>query len=115
MSSSSSFDSTVQKETLFFGFVIAKIVASRLQPKTRKPQLRRNCVAGHKHLTEDCFADDVVCAAKFRQRFRMGKELFLRVVGDLEYRFSYFQWKQDARHKKCFFLIQKCISACRQT
>ncbi|XP_023732546.1 uncharacterized protein LOC111880356 [Lactuca sativa] len=72
---------------------------SRARPNLRKLPLRRNHEARHDRLIEDYFADDVVYAIKLRRRFRMRKELFLRIVGDLEGRFPYFQWKMDARGK----------------
>ncbi|XP_023758998.1 uncharacterized protein LOC111907463 [Lactuca sativa] len=76
--------------------------------------LRRNREAGHDRLIEDYFADDAIYAVKFRRRFRMRNELFLRTVGDLEDRFPYFQWKMDARRIKGFSPIKKCIAAIRQ-
>ncbi|KAL7603965.1 hypothetical protein Lser_V15G19236 [Lactuca serriola] len=44
----------------------------------------------------------------------MRKKLFLRIVGDLEGRFPYFQWKMDARRVKGFSPVQKCTAAIRQ-
>ncbi|KAL7608660.1 uncharacterized protein LOC111918862 [Lactuca sativa] len=123
MSSSSSSDSTVVEEAKFIDSVMTKTVAyyqnrlgetSRARPKLRKPPLRRNHEAGHDRLIEDYFADDAIYAVKFRRRFRMRNELFLRIVGDLEGRFPYFQWKMDARRKKSFSPIQKCTTAIRQ-
>ncbi|XP_023752086.2 uncharacterized protein LOC111900429 [Lactuca sativa] len=123
MSSSSSSDSTTVEEAKFIGSVMAKTVAycqnrlgetSRARPNLRKSPLRRNHEAGHDRLIEDYFADDAVYAVKFRRRFRMRKELFLRIVGDLEGRFPYFQWKMDARGKKGFSPIQKCTASIRQ-
>ncbi|KAL7612971.1 hypothetical protein Lser_V15G08301 [Lactuca serriola] len=123
MSSSSSFDSTTIEETKFIGSVMAKTVAyyqnrlgktSHARSKLRKSWLRRNHEAVHDRLIEDYFADDAIYAVKFRRRFRMRKELFLRIVGDLEGRFPYFQWKMDARRVKGFSPVQKCTTAIRQ-
>nr|KAJ0201967.1 hypothetical protein LSAT_V11C600302490 [Lactuca sativa] len=109
MSSFSSYDSTTQEETMFIGSVMAKTIAylqnrrgqtSRPRPETRKLPLRKNREAGNNPLIEDYFLDDVVYAEKFRRRFRMRKELFLRIVGDLEGCFPYFKWKLDARKKQ---------------
>ncbi|KAI3826312.1 hypothetical protein L1987_00358 [Smallanthus sonchifolius] len=52
--------------------------------------------------------------ATFRDRFRMSKRLFLKIVGDVEARFEYFQEGEDARNKKGFTPLQKCISAIKQ-
>jgi hypothetical protein len=49
----------------------------------------------------------------FRRRFRMSKRLFLRISGDLENAFPYFQQKPDARGNMGFTSIQKCTSALR--
>ncbi|XP_023752313.1 uncharacterized protein LOC111900662 [Lactuca sativa] len=123
MLSSSSSDSTGVEEAKFIGYVMAKTDAyyqnrlgetSRARSKPRKPRLRRNHEAGHDRLIEDYFADDAIYVVKFRCRFRMRIELFLRIVGDLEGRFPYFQWKMDARRIKCFSPIQKCTTAIRQ-
>ncbi|KAL7598809.1 hypothetical protein Lser_V15G22487 [Lactuca serriola] len=123
MSSSSSSDSTALQDTKFIGSVMAKTVAyfqnrlgetSRARSKPRKSRLRRNRKAEHDRLIEDYFADDVIYVVKFRCRFRMRKELFLRIDGDLEDHFPYFQWKMDARQIKGFSPIQKRTTAIRQ-
>ncbi|XP_023767884.1 uncharacterized protein LOC111916437 [Lactuca sativa] len=123
MSSSSSSDSTAVEETKFIGSVMAKTVAyyqnllgetSHARSKLRKPRLHRNHEAVHDHLIEDYFVDDAIYAVKFRRRFSMRKELFLRIVGDLEGLFPYFQWKMDARRVKGFSPVQKCTTAFRQ-
>jgi ribonucleotide reductase alpha subunit len=51
---------------------------------------------------------------RFRERFRMNKRLFLRVVADVEANFEWFQEGLDARGKKSFTALQKCTSAIRQ-
>ncbi|KAL7606192.1 hypothetical protein Lser_V15G19235 [Lactuca serriola] len=123
MSSPSSSDSTTVEEAKFIGSVMAKTVAyyqnrlrktSCAQSKLRKSGLRRNHEVGHDRLIEDYFADDAIYSIKFRRRFRMRKKLFLRIVGDLEGRFPYFQWKMDARRVKGCSPVQKCTDAIRQ-
>ncbi|XP_023740614.1 uncharacterized protein LOC111888726 [Lactuca sativa] len=123
MSSSSSSDSTTLEEAKFIGSVMAKTVAhyqnrlgetSRARSKPRKLRLLRNHENEHDCLIENYFADDAIYAVKFQYRFRMRKELLLHIVGDLEGRFPYFQWKMDARRIKCFSPIQKCTDAIRQ-
>ena len=52
--------------------------------------------------------------AIFRERFRMNKSLFLRIVGEIEARFEWFQEAVDARGRKSFTALQKCTSAIRQ-
>nr|XP_043618318.1 uncharacterized protein LOC122590043 [Erigeron canadensis] len=50
----------------------------------------------------------------FRHRFRMSKRLFLKIVGDIEAKFSYFQEGYDARGKKSCTALQKCTLAIKQ-
>nr|XP_043639694.1 uncharacterized protein LOC122610806 [Erigeron canadensis] len=50
----------------------------------------------------------------FRHRFRMSKRLFLKIVDDIEAKFSYFQEGYDARGKKSCTALQKCTSAIKQ-
>jgi len=52
--------------------------------------------------------------AYFREKFRMEKNMFLRIVGDIEASFPYFQEGYDARNKKSFTALQKCTSAVKQ-
>ncbi|KAL7605707.1 hypothetical protein Lser_V15G18074 [Lactuca serriola] len=116
MSSSSSSDSTAVEDGKFIGSVMVKTVAyyqnrlaetSRARSKPRKSRLRRNNEVGHDHLIEDYFADDASYTVKFRRRFWMKKELFLRIVGDLEGRFPYFQWKMNGRRIKGVAVAQE--------
>ena len=44
----------------------------------------------------------------FHECFRMSKTLFLKIVGDIEAHFEWFQAGQDARGKKSFTALQKC-------
>lgn len=50
----------------------------------------------------------------FRERFRMNKSLFLKIVGDIEANVEWFQEGIDARGQKSFTALQKCTSAIRQ-
>ncbi|KAI3520786.1 hypothetical protein L1887_10238 [Cichorium endivia] len=88
--------------------------SSNVPIRRRGANLRREREDGHERLINDYFVDDAVYASKFRRRFRMEKPLFLRIVGDLEARFSYFQQRWDARGVKGFTPIQKCTAAIRQ-
>ena len=50
----------------------------------------------------------------FRDRFRMSKNLFLKIVDDIEAQFEWFQPGQDAMGQNSFTPLQKCTSAIRQ-
>ncbi|KAD7117376.1 hypothetical protein E3N88_04644 [Mikania micrantha] len=50
----------------------------------------------------------------FERRFRMPSDLFLRIVGDIEMNYQYFQTTFDARGHQSFTALQKYASAIRQ-
>ncbi|KAI3762178.1 hypothetical protein L1987_52602 [Smallanthus sonchifolius] len=50
----------------------------------------------------------------FRDRFRMSKRLFLKIVADIESKFEWFQEGLDRRMKKSFVALQKCTSTIKQ-
>jgi hypothetical protein len=61
------------------------------------------------YFTEPCnYNDDI-----FERRFRMRKLLFLRIVGDLEREYPFFQQGWDARGRKGLSTLQKCTAAIR--
>ena len=69
----------------------------------------------HDRLVRDYFNEEPKFdAAFFRTRFRMRKELFLKIVGDMESNFEYFKRKFDSRGRIGFSSLQKCTSAIRQ-
>ena len=50
----------------------------------------------------------------FRKRYRMHRPLFLKITGDLEQEYVYFQQRYDSAGKLGFTAIQKCTAALRQ-
>nr|XP_043633616.1 uncharacterized protein LOC122604816 [Erigeron canadensis] len=69
----------------------------------------------HAILMRDYFVEDSKSDEPFfRHRFRMSKRLFLKIVGDIEAKFSYFQEGYDARGKKSCTALQKCTSTIKQ-
>jgi len=69
----------------------------------------------HETLMRDYFVDEPKFGPVwFRERFRMSRTLFLKIVGDIEQRYEYFQEGEDGRGKKSFTAIQKCTSAIKQ-
>ena len=44
----------------------------------------------------------------------MNKELFLRIINDMEQEYPYFTQSWDARGRRGFSPLQKCTSAIRQ-
>ncbi|XP_076952996.1 uncharacterized protein LOC143626964 [Bidens hawaiensis] len=61
------------------------------QPLTRRPHRQRDRVGAHERLMQDYFSSDATFnAEQFRRRFRMTRQLFLPIVGDLERDFDFF-------------------------
>ncbi|XP_075475862.1 uncharacterized protein LOC142514000 [Primulina tabacum] len=82
----------------------------------RRRSINREHVAGHIQLVNDYFSTEPVYTDDmFRRRFRMRKELFLRIVTDLQnHPDGYFKWREDAARRKGLSPLQKCTAAIRQ-
>jgi hypothetical protein len=63
-------------------------------------------------LHSDYFAGDASnTPKKFQRRFRMNKELFMRIVQGMREYADYFKYKKDCTEKWGFTSVQKCIAA----
>ncbi|KAK9080084.1 hypothetical protein SSX86_001759 [Deinandra increscens subsp. villosa] len=81
----------------------------------RRRSIRRDREAGHERLVELYFADHPrFNEGIFKDRFRMSRRLFLKIVSDIEQNFEWFQLRQDARGRTSFSPLQKCTVAIRQ-
>ncbi|XP_050214648.1 uncharacterized protein LOC126665781 [Mercurialis annua] len=70
---------------------------------------------GHDRLFNDYFSDKPVYLENiFHRRFRMRKELFLRIVESLQSHSEYFQMRVDATRKSRLSPLQKCTAAIHQ-
>ena len=57
----------------------------------KRPNIARRKIEGHEFLMRDYFVEDPVYDARmFRQRFRMSKSLFLRILESVQNYNSYF-------------------------
>nr|XP_043626036.1 uncharacterized protein LOC122597511 [Erigeron canadensis] len=120
-SSSSSFcvppeldDSSTGSIFQFFNKVYAELEDTGTSSDTRR-YIDRDREEAHAILMRDYFVEDSKFDEPFlRHRFRMSKRLFLKIVGDIEANFSYFQEGYNARGKKSCTVLQKCISAIKQ-
>ena len=82
---------------------------------SRRTTKRDSRARTHARLFQDYFCEDPKFDADFfRTRFRMSRELFLKIVGDMESNFEYFQRRFDGRGRIGFSSLQKCTSAIRQ-
>ncbi|XP_076925898.1 uncharacterized protein LOC143588885 [Bidens hawaiensis] len=85
------------------------------QPLKRQPHLQRDCVGMHDRLMKDYFSPDATFdSERFWRCFQMSHQLFLRIVGDLESVYAFFQQRADARGKPGYSTMQKCTAAIRQ-
>ena len=63
----------------------------------RRAVIDRDHVTTHQRLYDDYFAPDPRFPANmFRRRFRMRRELFMRIVDALDRRYLYFRFRHDA-------------------
>ena len=75
----------------------------------------RDHVAAHQRLYDDYFAENPWFPANmFRRRFRMRRELFMRIFDALKCRYLYFRFRHDAAGRPGHTPIQKCTAAIRQ-
>ncbi|KAI3706770.1 hypothetical protein L6452_24726 [Arctium lappa] len=83
--------------------------------EAKKKYLHRGREDGHTRLFKDYFADNPIYpSSMFRRRFRMTKELFLRIVEGLSNHSEYFQMRVDATGRAGLSPLQKCTAAIRQ-
>ncbi|XP_022041739.1 uncharacterized protein LOC110944384 [Helianthus annuus] len=81
----------------------------------KRKTVYRDRVKCHDNLMRDYFVDEPVFNEDvFRQRFRMSKRLFLKILSDVQANNSWFQDAADASGRKSFTSIQKVTSAIKQ-
>nr|XP_043629212.1 uncharacterized protein LOC122600513 [Erigeron canadensis] len=82
---------------------------------SRKYTNRNNRIESHDRLVRDYFAEEPKFDEDFfRTRFRMSRQLFVKIATYLESNFQYFQRRVDGRGKMGFPALQRCTSAVRQ-
>uniref|UniRef100_A0A0D3A940 DDE Tnp4 domain-containing protein n=1 Tax=Brassica oleracea var. oleracea TaxID=109376 RepID=A0A0D3A940_BRAOL len=73
------------------------IVEAQTSKQRKQAYIERNREAGHDRLWNDYFSEDSTFSAHlFRRRFRMNKELFLRIVHGLSENVPFFRQRRDA-------------------
>ncbi|XP_074352314.1 uncharacterized protein LOC141691474 [Apium graveolens] len=83
--------------------------SSRSMPRR---SIFRDREAGHQRLVNDYFSPNPVYHKHiFRQRFRMGRHIFLRIVDALSNFDPYFQQRVDVMGRKGLSPLQKCTAA----
>ena len=90
------------------------IVEAQTSKQRRRAYIERNLEAGHDRLWNDYFSEDSTFSPHlFRRRFRMNKELFLRIVHGLSEYIPFFQQRRDATGRFGLSPLQKCTAAIR--
>ncbi|XP_021984762.1 uncharacterized protein LOC110880573 [Helianthus annuus] len=80
-----------------------------------KKIVKRDRVQGNENFMNDNFVDEPKYDNEtFCYRFRIFLQLFLRIVGDIEAQYPWFQEGYDRQYKKSFTAIQKVTSAIKQ-
>ena len=82
--------------------------------KGKLPNKNRDFAAGHDRLYNDYFNTSTVYDENdFHRRFRMPRDLFIRIMGKVSEYNPYFQQKPDAVGKMGAYCLQKCTAAVR--
>lgn len=82
--------------------------------RKKREYTERDREEGHYRIWNDYFSSNPVYSdEQFRRRFRMRRDLFLRIQRALEQRYSYFQQRVDATGRNSLSPIQKCTAAIR--
>ena len=90
------------------------IVETQTIPQRTRQYVERHREGGQDQLWNDYFSEDPTFSnAIFRRRFRMNKNLFLRLVHRLEEYFPFFQQRRDATGRWSLTALQKCTVAIR--
>uniref|UniRef100_A0A0D3DAS9 Uncharacterized protein n=1 Tax=Brassica oleracea var. oleracea TaxID=109376 RepID=A0A0D3DAS9_BRAOL len=81
----------------YFEETYNSIVENRTAKKKKRAYVERNREAGHNRLWNDYFSEDPTFPPHLsRRRFRMNKEVFMRIVDTLSANVPFFQQRRDA-------------------
>lgn len=80
----------------------------------RSPNVVRAFSIGHDKLYNDYFSENCTYSLEtFQRRFRIPRDLFLKIMSDLQARYDYFRLRCDATGKPGLTTLQKCTAAIR--
>ena len=118
MSSSSSSDDVDERLDDIIDEIVEDTYNDIVEPqpnnRRRRAYVERYREGGHNRLWNDYFSVDATYSAQFRRRFRMNKDLFMRIVYELSENIPFFQHRQDATGRFGHTPLQKCTAAIRQ-
>ncbi|XP_023771189.1 uncharacterized protein LOC111919859 [Lactuca sativa] len=105
------------EDDLFVSIMYQYYTNSLLQPDpapllTRCVALNRDREEGHRRLVNDYFTENCVYQpSDFNRRFCLRKNVFERIANAMEARYEFFRMRYDAREKRGFTGLQKCVAA----
>ena len=116
--SSSSSDEVEERLDELFDEIVEDIYNDIMEGQTYKQRKRayieRNREAGHNRLWNDYFSEEATFSTHlFRRRFRMSKELFMRIVHALSENVPFFRQRREATGRLGLSPLQKCMAAVR--
>ncbi|XP_048613128.1 uncharacterized protein LOC106422532 [Brassica napus] len=118
MSSSSSSDDVDERLDDIIDQIVEDTYNDIVEPqpnnRRRRAYVERYREGGHNRLWNDYFSVDATYSAQFRWRFRMNKDLFIRIVYELSENIPFFQHRQDATGRFGHTPLQKCTAVIRQ-
>ncbi|XP_048635111.1 uncharacterized protein LOC106428127 [Brassica napus] len=90
------------------------IVKKQKKKERKRAYVERNREEGHSRLWNDYFSENPTFPPHlFRRRFRMNKEVFMRIVDRLSENYPFFQQRRDAVGRLGLSPLQKCTAALR--
>jgi hypothetical protein len=102
-----------EEEDQYMKVVMEQLQQQRVSVRSRT-YIERNREEGHARLFNDYFSDNpVYTEEQFRRRFRMRKDVFLRIVEALGNHDAYFLMRSDATGRMGLSPLQKCTAAIR--
>ncbi|XP_047979010.1 uncharacterized protein LOC125220926 [Salvia hispanica] len=114
------FDAVNEAKTECLAQMQREQAAAEVEVRVPHPIRRRTFVprdhdVAHERLFADYFAENPRWGPNiFHRRFRMSRDLFLRIVHMLEGRDEYFQYREDGIGRPGLTPLQKCTVAIRQ-
>ncbi|XP_024004804.1 uncharacterized protein LOC112081961 [Eutrema salsugineum] len=97
-----------------FEAMFNSIVNAEKRKKKKRAYIEREREQGHARLWNDYFSDDATYPSHiFRRRFRMNKDLFMRIVDRLSNEVPYFWHRRNAIGRLGLSPLQKCTATIR--
>ena len=98
----------------YFENTYNSIVENRTDKKKKRAYVERNREAGHNRLWNDYFSENPSFPENlFRRRFRMNRQVFMRIINTLSANVPFFQQRRDAVGRLGLSTLQKCTAAIR--